>query len=513
MIKSRATIIAYMTFSLRLAFSLSIRNLSRNKGRNLTLGALIAIGISFLVLGNAIIDTSNAGLQASFINNFTGDLVIAANSEEPSSLFGIDLPVIGELARLPYLESPEKVYNAVLETKLSSSIVQMISSPIVFGVGGLRLKSIAFGVDGKQYFDTFNQFDLIRGSLVNNAANWIVIPEQRALQIEKDLGRTLVIGEEISLNYYSNSSFSIRTGKLAAIVRHHLDNEALLKTVWVGAHTLRDLLGIATVETQTTVPAESNTMLTQSLDDLFMDTGVDLVINDNRSNQLLTDLSNELALAEEARQLQRLHSPFENTASLPSDQWHFILIKIKDGVSPAEARLTIAELLGKRGLAVTIGDWKSAAGATASYILSLKMIFNVGLIILAVVITFILSNALLISIFERTKEIGTIRALGARKSFVKVLLGAEIMFLCFVAGIAGIVLGSIAVMVLNSNGIALENALLINLFGSRSLRPVLELDSLLLSVALSLAIGLISWIVPLQKALKISPLNAIRQES
>jgi putative ABC transport system permease protein len=69
----------------------------------------------------------------------------------------------------------------------------------------------------------------------------------------------------------------------------------------------------------------------------------------------------------------------------------------------------------QEGIDALAADWKAAAGPFASSIDVVRIVFNIAIIIVAVVAVIIMMNTLVISVIERTGEIGTMRALGAQK--------------------------------------------------------------------------------------------------
>jgi putative ABC transport system permease protein len=121
-------------------------------------------------------------------------------------------------------------------------------------------------------------------------------------------------------------------------------------------------------------------------------------------------------------------------------------------------------------------------------------------------------NTLVISVIERTAEIGTMRALGAQKGFIWKMFFTETITITLLFGFIGIVLALIIVGILNLIGIPATNVFLRVLFGGNVLRPGVSLLSILGSVFIVSGIGLLSHIYPVSVALKIQPVRAIQTE-
>lgn len=106
-------------------------------------------------------------------------------------------------------------------------------------------------------------------------------------------------------------------------------------------------------------------------------------------------------------------------------------------------------------------------------------------------------NIMLVSITERTKEIGTRKALGAKNSSIRTQFIIEAVVMCLVGGVIGILMG-----------IGL-GALASNLLGFPT-SPSIE--SIIISVSFSIAIGVFFGYYPANKAAKLDPIEALRYE-
>ena len=106
-------------------------------------------------------------------------------------------------------------------------------------------------------------------------------------------------------------------------------------------------------------------------------------------------------------------------------------------------------------------------------------------------------NIMLVSITERTREIGTRKALGAPNSSIRLQFIVESIVICLIGGIIGIILGIIL-------GIVFSNML------GTAATPSLE--SIVLSISFSMAIGIFFGYYPANKAAKMDPIDALRYE-
>ncbi|MGB5404775.1 MAG: ABC transporter permease [Robiginitalea sp.] len=115
-----------------------------------------------------------------------------------------------------------------------------------------------------------------------------------------------------------------------------------------------------------------------------------------------------------------------------------------------------------------------------------------------------IGNILLISVKERTKELGIRRALGATPAEVRSLIILESVFLTLIAGIIGIILGAGVLNLINN--MTKDNS---DFPYTNPTVPIpLVIGALLIMVVLGTLIGLI----PAQRAVSIKPIDALREE-
>ncbi len=114
--------------------------------------------------------------------------------------------------------------------------------------------------------------------------------------------------------------------------------------------------------------------------------------------------------------------------------------------------------------------------------------------------TFGVMNTMFMSVFERTREIGILIALGWRRGRILRMIVLEAITLCFCAGLLGIVFG-----------IGLLKILANTHWMSGKLEPYIGADLLGFAMLLSIAVGLISGLYPAWHCTKINPSEALRQ--
>ena len=115
-----------------------------------------------------------------------------------------------------------------------------------------------------------------------------------------------------------------------------------------------------------------------------------------------------------------------------------------------------------------------------------------------------IGNILLISVKERTKELGIRRALGATPAEVRIQIILESVFLTFVAGVFGIILGAFVL-----SGIDAATA---NMTDFPYTNPTVPISFVLGALAIMVTLGTLIGLIPAQRAVSIKPIDALREE-
>ena len=110
----------------------------------------------------------------------------------------------------------------------------------------------------------------------------------------------------------------------------------------------------------------------------------------------------------------------------------------------------------------------------------------------------------LISVQERTKEIGILRAIGASKKNVSSMFNAETMIIGFVSGLIGVLVTYLLCIPIN--------AVLHKLTGIATLGAKLPLLVAIILILISMTLTLVAGVIPSRSAAKKDPVEALRTE-
>ena len=483
---------------------IALRNLIQHKNKTIIIGALIAVAVALGLVGNSVLDTAKRSLRETFTENFTGDVLVL-----PKSIVG---GVFGSTSDgngngppiLPMMADYDKVFQIVKKMGGIASFTSQISAYAIFNLGDAGVNfGLAFGIEPDDYFRTFNNIEILQGRRLQSGESGIMLHEKIVKAIKESNDVALKVGDTLQLNNFGESGFKIREVPVVGVFRFKAGNERafdFMQPNFVDVTTLRALKGKTILSpADLKLDASTQSAIDASEEDLL---GGDTVVKAMAAPTKAVDLGSILGA-----------NPIRGD-SVATDRgaWNYILIKLESGV---DERAFIAKLNGELAsahLEAKAQDWVPTAQPDSGIFFAMSLVFNIVIWLLAVVSVIIIMNTLIASVMERTPEIGTMRALGAQRGFIRKLFIMETMIVTVAFGIVGILAGVILTLILHIIGISAPNDFMRLIFGGALMRPELGLAQALNAMAIMLFIALVSWIFPVRMALKVSPIKAIMSE-
>ena len=175
---------------------------------------------------------------------------------------------------------------------------------------------------------------------------------------------------------------------------------------------------------------------------------------------------------------------------------------IKDLIGSYNERM---EAAGEKSKVIEYTDLVDALMGSVTTIIDAISYILIAFVAISLVVSSIMIGVITyISVLERRKEIGILRAIGASKHNISTVFNAETFIIGALAGLIGIGISEAI--------IAVANPILHALTGQENINAVLPFFAALILILLSVVLTLIGGIIPSRKAAKSDPVAALRSE-
>jgi putative ABC transport system permease protein len=168
----------------------------------------------------------------------------------------------------------------------------------------------------------------------------------------------------------------------------------------------------------------------------------------------------------------------------------------------------IQKVINDKGLDLELQTWDKLADIYHQVVSLYEGIFDVMKIIICLIVFFSIANTMSMSIFERTKEIGTLRAIGTTRGGITKLFLMEGVLIGILGGILGILFGILAAKIINLSGgieIAPPPGMTVSFITSILIVPKV----LVFSFCLTVIVSVLSSLYPAIKASRLKIVDAI----
>ena len=499
-------------------FRIALRNLREHKGKTIIIGTLVALGVFLLVLGNALLATASEGTKRSVIDNYTGHLMVRAISNEPVSITGAN-SISGDVTgrTIPFYSRVFEIVTSQPEVLVANPQITSFAQ-IDFSTEFQNRGAIAFlfGIEPDTYQQMFaGNLEILEGRFLEPGERGVVLPIAMVTEIREELGESVELGTELAFRSFGGTGgLSIRRVPVVGVYRFLVDNPALSGFSFMDAQTLRSMNGMVLGASVTQdIRPEDSLLLEIDSDDLFGDSGTDDFFSTFFSFEDVESSDDGFTLDEDSEDLFAFLGDMSERAMLAqpdSGAWSYLLIRLDNPDKAVEVQQRLNRLFDEEGLGAEVVDWAVASGGVASFNQAFQTFFLVVVGLITLVSIIVIMNTLVISVVERTYEIGTMRALGAQKRFVRRMFVLETLGISGVFGLVGLGLGIITVLILNLVGLPAPNNFFEILFGGEILRPVVTFSAFVQGILMILGIGFVSSLYPVAVALKIQPIKAMQ---
>lgn len=511
---------------MELILKIAWRNILRHRGKSVIIGIILFLGSLIMTVGNGVISGMDSGLERNIVNSFMGNIVIISNKERSDNIL---FKIMGK--------SVETITNykdikALLEKQ------DYIESKLPVGKNGAMVineeegepgYAYLLGVDFKGYRKFFkDNITPVEGSLLDDREQGLLMSAKARGELyesmniwfiphggkvekanlsddaKENINSLIVKQDPVFMGFSDNNSSSDIRVPIKGIIRYRA-----LNTIWghfaiMDIESYRRALGyFSSADTKVDVTPERKRLLeSDDLDAMFGSESV--IVSDRGGKEIKVDFTK--------RQLSTTEG-----VDIESGTYNLIFIKLKKNISMEQgvARLNgafaEAALLGKDP-GVRAVTWKKGAGPIGNMATIIKGALFFFVMMLFVVAVIIIVNTLTMATLERITEIGMMRAVGARKSFISGMFIGETAMLSGLFGGVGVIAGIVIVKLIPYLNITTDNDMVQLLYGGDKFFPILSLTDILLVILQLLAVTVITVLYPVKVATAIVPLDAISRD-
>ena len=509
-----------------LIFKIAWRNIQRHKGKTFVIGSILFLGALIMTFGNGVISGMEKGLEKHIIDGFTGDIVIISDKQESDNvLFTLMGKAIEPINN--FMEIDEALKKEVYIDQYMPAGRNM--AMILNEEGGAPGFAFLLGVDFKRYQEMFpDNIELVEGRLLNehetgvliptgsrkefyNFMNQWFIPEEQKINIENFRQETeeqdVHLDEDIKDNIVflgyneKNTTMDIRLD-VKGIVKFKALNSIFGSFNIVDIESYRNCQGYFSAASKSVDLKEDKKALlamdTDNMDSMFSEGDI---FSEDRGT---LDESVLKAMATTDEQ--------QTEVNVDEGAYNVIFVKLKGNINKDDGLNLINQTLKEHNLGARAVTWRQAFGVVGSMATIIKGSLFGFVMLLFVVAIIIIVNTLSMAALERIPEIGMMRAVGARKSFVGNMFLGETAMLAVLFGGAGIIVGTLITMVISQLELTSDNDLVQLLYGGDTFNPILSAGDMLLTLLQLALVTVIAVIYPVKVARDITPLDAIARD-
>lgn len=175
--------------------------------------------------------------------------------------------------------------------------------------------------------------------------------------------------------------------------------------------------------------------------------------------------------------------------------------------------IDISEIVGEiknkfAGYEYEINTWEEIEQIILQMVENQNFLSLIVSVILFIIVFSTIMNTMLMVVLERTREIGTLMAIGFKRRHILTLFVFEGTLKGLIGGILGTVLGLVVVYIVNSIGIPIYKPGVEEV--SFILRPEIDLRLIILAILFSIGAAVLASLYPANRASKMNPVEALR---
>lgn len=510
-----------------LILKIAFRNLFRHSGRSFVIGTILFTGALAMTMGNSIITGMEKGFEANIVQQWTGHIIIVSSRQKNDDPLFSSRPmkVIHDYKLVEKILKKNPDVDSFLPATKGLAMVLNLGDQK--RAAELPLLCMLLGVDFQQYRKMFNKnFTIIEGHELADNEKGILINKYEREKIydlekvwilpedvlpEKDLltadalaeGEALEMGTNIVLMGIGDDNSALDVfATVKGIYKFNSLNLLFKEINIIDLESFRECFEYVTqADSNIDISSENKDVLnltTENLDDYF------------KNNTLFETQTLEKNLGTES--LKKDLEPDGFIQDINQGSYNLVFVKLVSDQALEESIQILNTGFEEAGADAFALSWKDAIGYIADISLLFRIALNIFVFFIFFVAVIIIINTLSMSAMERVPEIGTMRAIGARKSFIGRMFVTETSLLSFLFGGFGFITGCIITFFLAGLDIPASNEMMNLAFGGDTFRPVMDFTSITNVCIQLICVTIIAIIYPVHLAKKVQPLDAIARD-
>jgi putative ABC transport system permease protein len=489
--------------------------------KSIVIGVILFLGAFFMTVGNGIISGMNQGLQTNIIDSFLGHIVIVSEKQESDNIL---LDMLGRanesfsnykqikpvLLAQPYIDKfiPVGKNMAMILDEEMGSFLYLIG--VDFAEYQKMFPGSISALEGNLFSPGEKGLLLTTHSRNENfilSGTWLlpeggkIIQKNLPKDTQNSTGTVIVTADNMVLMGFNedDDATDVRLG-IKGVIRYRAINEIFGHFNFTDIESYRECLGYFSAYDKTVAVAPEEKKLL-SMDNTNIDSmfeSDDMFVQDTGTADL-----NEKTL------FKRTAKTKQPDVDLETGAYNLLFIKLKPGADITKSTRDLNKTLKQNNLGVRAIPWDKAAGMLGSMSTMIKTTLFMFVMFLFFVAIIIIINTLSMAAIERVTEIGMMRAIGAKKSFITKMFVSETAILAVVFGGGGIIAGFTVIKIIPLLNLTTENDLLQLLYGGVKFQPLLTPVDMLITVSQLTIVVILAVLYPVKVAKDITPLDAV----
>lgn len=472
--------------------SIAWKNVWRNKTRSLTVIAAVTVGVFAGVFAMAAINSSIVQRIDAAVNEELAHIQVNNNEFRSSS----DIQ--------NFIQDPEAVFNTLEKTP---GVTDITGRVIVRGIASTSAGSAGVEITGIDIEKELEMFTLSERLIPGTGSYFGSDTKLNSAFIGEKLAKELyiiryILTPEAFQSLGSKGVPAEVIEKLKPLEGERFTTEKKLTEAFTGLLSAREIKDYGmNIKEAAWSYREGSRIILSFLDVNGHQTGAAFrICGIFRTNN---DLFEAMSLFVPQDELRRL-------TGLEEGQYHRVIARLEEDDLTNKVTPVVREALP--GLEVL--SWKEIQTDLAMVTDYINQIYAIFMVIILAALAFGIVNTMLMSVLERTRELGMLSAIGMNRRRVFTMIMLESIFLSIVGGFAGMAVSAVVIAITGHTGINLvKYAEGMEAFGySANLYPTIGADFFIMLTVMIVITGILSAIYPARKALQLNPVEALRGE-